>query len=117
MLVAYSGSAGWQSGTLSTPAPVSLALTMIGTYVLMLECMGNGQTAIADEVPYPNLATPVINTYDLSSIVPAIQGIAYDVMGRLWVWTGSNARYDGYILDPNSLAIYLTDTYDSVSFE
>ena len=95
---------------------------MIGTYVLMLECIGNGQTAIADEVPYPNLATPVINTYDLSSIVPAIQGIAYDVMGRLWVWTGSNAvaikpRYDGYILDPNSLAIYLTDTYDSVSFE
>ena len=54
--------------------------------------------------------------------MPAIQGIAYDVMGRLWVWTGSNAvaikpRYDGYILDPNSLAIYLTDTYDSVSFE
>ena len=121
-LVAYSGSAGWQSGTLSAPAPVSLALTMIGTYVLMLECMGNGQTATADEVPYPNLATPVINTYDLSSIVPAIQGIAYDVMGRLWVWTGCNAvaikpRYDGYILDPNSLAIYLTDTYDSVSFE
>jgi hypothetical protein len=54
---------------------------MIGTYVLMLECTGNGQTATADEVPYPNLATPVINTYDLSNIVPAIQGIAYDAMG------------------------------------
>jgi hypothetical protein len=106
-LIAYSGGAGWQEGTLVPPVPVSVALTMIGTYVF---------------VPYPNLATPAGNTYDLSSIVPAIQGIAYDVMGRLWVWTGTNAvaikpRYDGYILDPNSLAIYLTDTYDSVSFE
>ena len=121
-LIAYSGGAGWQEGTLVPPAPVSLALTMTGTYVFILECMGSGPTATADEVPYPNLATPIGNTYDLSSIVPAIQGIAYDVMGRLWVWTGSNAvaikpRYDGYILDPNSLAIYLTDTYDSVSFE
>jgi hypothetical protein len=121
-LIAYSGGAGWQEGTLVPPAPVSLALMMTGTYVFILECMGSGPTATADEVPYPNLATPIGNTYDLSSIVPAIQGIAYDVMGRLWVWTGSNAvaikpRYDGYILDPNSLAIYLTDTYDSVSFE
>ena len=121
-LIAYSGGAGWQEGTLVPPAPVSLALTMTGTYVFILECMGSGPTATADEVPYPNLATPIGNTYDLSSIVPAIQGIGYDVMGRLWVWTGSNAvaikpRYDGYILDPNSLAIYLTDTYDSVSFE
>jgi len=121
-LIAYSGGVGWQEGALIPPAPVSLALTMTGTYVFILECMGSGPTATADEVPYPNLATPIGNTYDLSSIVPAIQGIAYDVMGRLWVWTGSNAvaikpRYDGYILDPNSLAIYLTDTYDSVSFE
>jgi hypothetical protein len=121
-LIAYSGGAGWQEGTLVPPVPVSVALTMIGTYVFVLECMGSGPNPTADEVPYPNLATPAGNTYDLSSIVPAIQGIAYDVMGRLWVWTGTNAvaikpRYEGYILDPNSLAIYLTDTYDSVSFE
>ena len=121
-LIAYSGGAGWQEGTLVPPVPVSVALTMIGTYVFVLECRGSGPNPTADEVPYPNLATPAGNTYDLSSIVPAIQGIAYDVMGRLWVWTGTNAvaikpRYDGYILDPNSLAIYLTDTYDSVSFE
>ena len=121
-LVPYLGSSGWQSGSTSSPTPVSLALTMTGTYVLMLECFGSDSTAITDEVPYPNLATPVNNIYDLSSIVSAIKGIAYDAIGRLWVWTGSTAvaikpRYDGYILDSNSRAIYLTDTYDTISFE
>lgn len=114
----YSGGAGWQS---VVPFKVSVPLVQIGTYVISLECMGSNRIVTSDEVPYPNLAVPVTNAYDLSSLVSTIKGIAYDAFGQLWIWTGTQAvpvkpRYDGYVLDPVGRALYLTDQYDSVSF-
>jgi hypothetical protein len=116
---AYSGSAGWQSGA---PVKVSVPLVQTGPYVISLECMGSNRVVTADEVPYPNLAVPSTNVYDLSWLVSAIKGIAYDAFGQLWIWTGAEAvpirpRYDSYVLDPVGRALYLTDKYDSVSFE
>lgn len=117
--VNYSGGAGWQDGELPT---LSLPLVKTGTYVITIECLGEDKTVTADSFPYPNFATPVDHVYDLSALLPGIQGIAYDSLQQLWVWTGDYAvplrpHYDGYLLEADSRILYLTDTYDSVQYE
>jgi hypothetical protein len=86
-----------------------------------MECLDDQSQRSHDSVPYANLAVTG-QTYDLSAVVPAIQGLAFDSRENLWVWTGESLvplrpRYDGYILDATTRTLYVTDAFDAVRYE
>jgi hypothetical protein len=114
--VTYSGGAGWSTGV---PAEVSVPLTETGTYVFSVECVDVNNIVSADHFPYANLPLNTVKQLDISGIVPAVAGIAYDSRGRLWIWTGDFAVpvsfcYDAYVLDSSSMNLFLTDAFDGV---
>ena len=114
----YTGGAGWQTGS---PVELSIPLVLPGTYVITLECYDVSGNVTHDSFPYPNLALST-QAIDLSSIVPQIQGVAFDSRQQLWIWTGTFAFplkpvYNGYILDAPNHMLYLTDSFDSVQYE
>ena len=118
-LAAYTGAAGWQGGK---PIPLSIPLVQTGTYVITIECMGMDGVLTADNFPYPNFAAPTGASFDLSGILPGIQGLAFDALEQLWAWTGDylvplKVRYDAYLLDAANRMLYLTDTYDTVQYQ
>ena len=104
--------AGWRRGA---PVSLTLPLAQIGTYVITLQCVGDGNVALADATPYANLALAPKAQFDLSGIVSSIEGLSFDDRGRLWVWTGTSVvalafQHNAYTLDASTQAIYLTDT-------
>jgi hypothetical protein len=109
----YSGTNGWQNGS---PKAVSFPLTVAGTYLITLEQLGSFNAKTVDVFPFPNFAAHIQGTIDTSSVVPSIQGLAFDAYDRLWLWTGQFAipikiSYDAYIWDPSTRTIYATDKY------
>jgi hypothetical protein len=111
-LATYQSAAGWRRGA---PIPLTIPLAQTGTYVITLQCAGPGNVILSDAAPYGNFAFTPKAQFDLSSIVPAIQGLAFDERGRLWVWSGEFAlplrlHYDAYLLDASTQALYLTDS-------
>lgn len=114
ILQQYTGSTGWTQGT---PTAVSFPLTLIGTYIISLEMLsGSFNAKTVDTFPYSNLAITPLGTLDLASLVPSIQGIAFDAYDKLWLWTGEFAvpvklSYDAYLWDPSTRTIYATDKY------
>jgi hypothetical protein len=98
--VTYSGGAGWSTGV---PAEVSVPLTETGTYVFSVECVDVNNIVSADRFPYANLPLNTAKQLDISGLVPAVAGIAYDSRGRLWIWTGDFAVpvsfcYDAFLI-------------------
>jgi hypothetical protein len=114
VLQAYTGSTGWTQGT---PTAVSFPLTVFGTYVISLECLGSFNAKTTDTFPFNNLAiNPLGSVTSLASLVPSIQGIAFDAYDKLWIWTGQFAipvkiSYDAYVWDASTRTIYATDPY------
>jgi hypothetical protein len=113
----YSGGAGWQIGT---PTAVSMPLVQTGTYVISIECLDQNGALTYDSFPYPNLAfSPTV--FDLSALVPDLQGVAYDSLQQLWLWTGTYLvpvvpRYDSYVIDTDTRSLYLTDAFDQIQY-
>lgn len=110
------GGFGWVQGK---PAPVSFPVTIAGTYTITLEMLDQQNNRTYDIFPYANLSTSILSTLDLASLVPSVQGIAFDAYQRLWVWTGSFAiplklMYDAYIFDPDTRTIFMTDSYSQI---
>lgn len=117
-LAEYTATAGWRQGI---PSPLTLPLVEVGTYVFTLQCVGANGT-LSDSNPYPNLGFTPLAQFDLSGIVPSIRGLSYDDRNRLWVWSGDFAfplelQYDGYVIDPESKAIYLTDSVNGLTID
>ena len=115
--ITYAGGAAWSLGV---PTEVSIPLTLIGTYVVTLQCIDITGNITSDSFPYPNLGLNVVSTLDLTAIVPKAQGVARDSLQRLWIWTGDYAipvqlHYDAYLYDSDSQSIFLTDPFDQVS--
>lgn len=110
------GIGGWNPGA---PAATSFPLTVVGTYLITLETMGGGNSW-ADTHPFGNFALNTKAVIDLSTVVPNIQGIAFDAYDKLWVWTGQFAipikiSYDAYVWDASTRTIYATDLYTSIT--
>jgi hypothetical protein len=117
-LLNFSPYAGWQN---STPEPISFPVTEDGTYVFTLETADASGTITRDTAVYANLFFRPLASFDLTRLVPSIQGIAFDSRQRLWVWDGMQLtplriHYDAYTLDAdsNQQFVYLTDDYDRV---
>jgi hypothetical protein len=113
ILQVYTGSTGWTQGK---PTAVSFPLTVIGTYIISLECLGSFNAKTTDTFPFNNLAFTSLATKSLAALVPSIQGIAFDAYDRLWIWTGQFAipikiSYDAYVWDASTRTIYTTDKY------
>jgi hypothetical protein len=116
-LATFSGSAGWRRGS---PVQFSVPLNQTGTYYFTLEQMDDQNNIVRDVVPYSNPAFNPLATINASPAAPVIKGIAFDAHQRLWIWTGEVAvpvaiHYDGYVFDPTTTTVYLTDAYSSVS--
>jgi hypothetical protein len=114
----YSGRSGWQIGA---PVHVSIPLVYPGTYVIVMECLDTSGNLTRDGFPYPNLQTTA-TAYDLSALVPSIQGVTFDAFQQLWIWTGSFAIplqpiYNGYVLDTASHTLFLTDRFSQVQYQ
>ena len=112
VLATYTSTAGWRRGT---PISLTIPLAQVGTYVITLQCAGTGNVILSDAAPYANLALAPLAQFDLSAIVPSIEGLSFDDRGRLWVWSGTYAvalelHYNAYVLDAPTQAIYLTDS-------
>jgi hypothetical protein len=117
ILQQYSGTGGWSDGY---PTPVAFPLTVIGTWLISLETLGTNNVKAADTFPFGNFEAQIKTTVSLASVVPAIQGIAFDAYDKLWAWTGQFAiplkiSYDAYVWDPSTRTIYATDDYSSVT--
>jgi hypothetical protein len=115
-LVPFSGRAGWKLGI---PSPVRLALTKTGTYVITLETLDKHGRIAVDSQPYPNLALVPLKEFDLSGVVQEIKGIGFDHLQRLWIWTGTHmlplkVSYDGFVIDYDNRALYVTDFFEQV---
>jgi len=115
-LLNYSGGSGW---TLGPPATFNTPLALSGSYMITMEMMDQYNTISRDYFPWLNPSFTPLATLDLSPLVPAVKGIAFDSHQRLWVWTGSYAvpiklHYDAYLLDSPTQTIYLTDFYPQV---
>lgn len=113
ILQEYTGSTGWTQGT---PTAVSFPLTVTGTYLISLECLGSFNAKTVDTFPFGNFAINPLSVIDAGTLVPSIQGLAFDAYDRLWLWTGEFAipvqiHYDAYIFDPSTRTIYATDEY------
>lgn len=116
-LIQYKSSAGWRGGLV--PPPVHIPLNLNGTYLITLEMMDQSNTITRDYMPYLNASFNPLATLDLSTVVPTVQGIAFDSHQRLWVWTGSVAvplliHYEAYVFDPTTRTIYLTDPHNQI---
>lgn len=119
VMATYSSTAGWRRGA---PITLTIPLAQIGTYVITLQCAGANNVLTSDVVPYPNLALAPKITFDLSSIVPSIEGMSFDDRGRLWIWSGNfiiplSFHYDAYLLDPTTQSIYLTDLVTGLTID
>lgn len=113
ILQEYTGSTGWTQGI---PNSISFPLTIIGTYLISLECLGSYNAKTTDTFPFNNLAFTPLATISLASVVPSIQGIAFDAYDKLWIWTGQFAipvqiLYDAYLWDASTRTIYATNQY------
>jgi hypothetical protein len=112
---------GWFVGQ---PKTTNLLLNQIGLYTITLQCIDSTGTITFDIFPYENfdVSTIIKGTYDLSSLVVKIVGIAYDFLGQLWVYDGVWAvpiapYYNGYVLDPLGRMIYMTDSWDQITYQ
>lgn len=107
---------GWKGGP---PVPISFAMLETGDYEFRLEMQdGNGNTTF-DVVPYHNSSFTALKSIDVSGIIDIIKGVAFDSYGKLWIWNGRFAmpliiHYDGYIFDPDSKTIFVTDKFESL---
>jgi hypothetical protein len=115
--ITYAGGAAWSLGV---PTEVSIPLTLIGTYVVTLQCIDITGNMTSDSFPYPNLGLNVLSALNLTTILPQAQGVARDSLQQLWIWTGEYAipvqlHYDAYLYDSDSQSIFLTDPFDQVS--
>ena len=118
-LAPYTPYGGWRSGA---PVGLSIALSAIGTYLFTLQCTDISGNLTEDVCPYMNAAMLTLAEFDLSTIVPCIQGICFDSLNRMWVWTGAFMvplllHYDSFLFDPDQGALYLTDLYDEVQMQ
>lgn len=107
---------GWNKGT---PSAVSFPVTDSGTYSITLEMLDTSNVKTYDLFVYGNFDFTCLANIDLSTLVPEIKGIAFDAYDRLWVWTGDfvvplKISYDGYIFDPNTRILYMTDAYTRI---
>ena len=107
------------SNKVSTNSEGFTNASLTGTYVFSVECGDVNNIVSADHFPYANLPLNTVKQLDISGIVPAVAGIAYDSRGRLWIWTGDFAVpvsfcYDAYVLDSCSMNLFLTDAFDGV---
>jgi hypothetical protein len=97
-----------------------MPLVQTGTYVISIECLDQNGALTYDSFPYPNLAfSPTV--FDLSALVPDLQGVAYDSLQQLWLWTGTYLvpvvpRYDSYVIDTDTRSLYLTDAFDQIQY-
>jgi hypothetical protein len=116
ILQAYTGGTGYTQGT---PTAVSFPLTVIGTWTITLECLGSFNAKTSDTFPYNNMAITPLVTISLASLVPSVQGLAFDAYDKLWLWTGQFAvpvqiHYDAFLFDAESRTIYCTDKYNAL---
>lgn len=116
VLQEYIGNNGWNHGT---PVATSFPLTTVGTYLISLETLGTFNAKTVDNFPFGNFAAQVKSTISMASVVPSIQGIAFDAYDKLWIWTGQFAiplkiSYDAYSWVPGTRTIYATDIYTSI---
>jgi hypothetical protein len=94
---------------------VQTPLAQIGTYVFSIQAVGTTGSVVTDSTPWPNFGFAPKASFDLSGIVTTrIEGLAFDDNGRLWVWDGAQCtalemHYNGFVVDQESQAIYLTD--------
>lgn len=107
---------GWRGGP---PQPISFPMLNIGDYQFRLECQDSSGTLTYDVVPWHNAMFMPLASLDLSNLIDVVAGLAFDSYGTLWIWNGSFAipvtiHYDGYVYDPDTKKIFLTDSYDSV---
>ena len=115
-LTPFNAYAGWRP---SPPPEISIALGAAGTYLFTLETGDQSGTVTTDTCPYRHSAFAPLAQFDLSSLAPAIQGIGFDALNGMWIWTGSFLvpvllHYDSFSFDPATRALYLTDQYDEV---
>jgi hypothetical protein len=115
-IVPYTPYGGWRAGA---PAELAIPLSATGTYLFTLECADASGAVTRDVCPYLNAAFRPLAAFDLSTVVPTIQGVVFDALDRLWLWTGNHLvplrlRYDAFLFDPAERALYLTDPYDDV---
>lgn len=113
ILSQYQGNTGWTSGI---PTSVSFPLTITGTYIISLEMLGSFNAKTVDTLPYGNFSLTPLAKISLATLVPSIQGIAFDAYDQLWIWTGSFAvpvkiHYDAFVWVPETRTIYATDKY------
>jgi hypothetical protein len=115
-LAAFASSAGWRRGV---PKEFSIPLNQCGTYYFTLQQMDDTNQIVSDVVPYSNLALAPLATISAAGAAPIIKGLAFDAHQRLWLWTGDFAvpvtpHYDGYVFDPSTTTVYLTDQFAQV---
>ena len=77
---------------------------------------------VEDRVPWINQQLIPLASFDLSSLVTEIKGIAFDDRGGLWIWDGAEAialrlEYDAYVLDADTRSIYLTDSVQGLTID
>lgn len=115
-LLQFKGNAGWRPGP---PPTINVPLTLTGTYLITLEMLDQNNNITRDYFPWTNPVFTPLAALDISTLVPSIQGLAFDCHQRLWVWTGTYAVplklfYDGYVFDPTTSTVYLTDNYPQI---
>ena len=108
--------AGWGQ---KVPQPVSIPLLSLGSYIFTLQCQDINGVITEDIFPYLNPQLTPLQTIDMHSQIDNIVGMGFDSYGQLWLWNGSfaytlNIHYDGYIVDPTSNSIFVTEAYDSL---
>ncbi len=116
LFATYTPSAGWRAGT--PTVPLNIPLGENGTYIFTLQTSGS-LGPLYDSVVWQKLEFKPLATFDLSSIVPQIEGLYFDDRNMLWAWTGTyvvplQIHYDGYVIDQTSNSVYLTDLVDGL---
>jgi hypothetical protein len=112
----YTPNNGWRT---NTPTPVTVTLGFTGTYVFYIEAQDIYGNQSVDAFQYGNFPFTPLATIDLSGISTTITGVSFDDDGNLWINDTNNAYkldivYNGYIVDPNTNILYLTENATGV---
>jgi hypothetical protein len=99
------------------PEQLGFSLQSPGTYVFTLETT-DGTTVTLDNCPFNNLQLQPAVILPLPGLTAAI-GVGFDYKQQLWIWDGQALQpyifnYLGYVFDPDSRSLYLTQNFDSI---
>lgn len=120
-LAPYASNLGWARGV---PPAVRLALpnSLCGTWLFALETIDRTGHRASDRFPYLHAAFDPLAVLDTSSLVPQLDGVAFDSRARLWLWSAgllvpARLRYDAYVYDAASNSLFLTEKYDELRLD